>query len=108
MPARELGIALVVVLGHQACGAVAAAVQVEAGHGELPGPLRYLAGQIRPAVNRSLAGDACVDAAVTANVRLVASRLAAEHELAARIAAGKLAVVGARYELASQRVHRIH
>nr|AQT39424.1 putative carbonic anhydrase b-CA(1)-1 [Streptomyces sp.] len=96
------------VLGHQTCGAVAAAVRVEAGHGGFPGPLRYLAGQIRPAVNRSLAGDAYVDAAVAANVRLVASRLAAEHELVARIAAGKLAVVGVRYEPASQRAHRIH
>lgn len=103
----ELGIPMVVVLGHQACGAVAAAVHAETGHGELPGPLRYLTGQIRPAIDRSLKGDACVDAAVTANVRLVTSQLAAEPEMARRIAAGKLAVVGARYELTDQRVHRV-
>lgn len=52
----ELGIPLVVVLGHQACGAVAAAVHAETGHGELPGPLRYLAGQIRPSIDRTLRG----------------------------------------------------
>ncbi|MFF5809041.1 carbonic anhydrase [Streptomyces sp. NPDC012746] len=103
----ELGIPLVVVLGHQACGAVAAAVHAETGHGELPGPLRYLAGQIRPSIDRTLTGDACVDAAVTANVRRVAARLAAQSEMAGRIAAGKLAVVGARYELAGQWVHRV-
>ncbi|MFF5781818.1 carbonic anhydrase [Streptomyces virginiae] len=103
----ELGIPLVVVLGHQACGAVAAAVHAETGQGELPGPLRYLAGQIRPSIDRTLTGDACVDAAVTANVRRVASRLAAQSEMAGRIAAGKLAVVGARYELAGQWAHRV-
>ncbi|MFF5808051.1 carbonic anhydrase [Streptomyces sp. NPDC012746] len=103
----ELGIALVVVLGHQACGAVAAAVHADSGHGGLPGPLRYLARQIRPAIDRTLTGDACVDAAVTANVRLVVSGLTAEPEMAWRIAAGKLAVVGARYELGDQRVHRV-
>ncbi|WP_374207168.1 hypothetical protein [Streptomyces sp. APSN-46.1] len=70
--------------------------------------MRYLADQIRPAIDRRLRGDARVDAAVTANVRLVRSRLAAEPDLAGRISAGHLAVVGARYELATQRVHRIH
>ncbi|MFF4099312.1 carbonic anhydrase [Streptomyces sp. NPDC001903] len=103
----ELAIPLVVVLGHQSCGAVTAAVRAAEGLEQLPGHLRYLAEQIRPAVDRTLSREARVDAAVTQNVRLVRSRLAAEPDLAARIAAGKLAVVGARYELTSQRVHRI-
>ncbi|MFK0216582.1 carbonic anhydrase [Streptomyces vinaceus] len=103
----ELAIPLVVVLGHQSCGAVTAAVRAAEGLEQLPGHLRYLAEQIRPAVDHSLGRDARVDAAVTQNVRLVRSRLAAEPDLAARVAAGKLAVVGARYELTSQRVNRI-
>ncbi|MFE2141173.1 carbonic anhydrase [Streptomyces sp. NPDC059456] len=103
----ELGIPLVVVLGHQSCGAVTAAVRAADGLDQLPGHLRYLAQQIRPAVDRTLRRDARVDAAVTQNVRLVRSRLAAEPDLAARVAAGKLAVIGARYELTSQRVRRI-
>lgn len=103
----ELGIPLVVVLGHQSCGAVAAAVHADEGDRELPGPLRYLGDQIRPAIDRRLRGEARVDAAVTANVRLVRSRLARAPDLAGRIAAGKLAVVGARYELTSQRVHEV-
>ncbi|WP_405763151.1 carbonic anhydrase [Streptomyces sp. NBC_00045] len=103
----ELGIPLVVVLGHQSCGAVTAAVRAAEGLEQLPGHLRYLAQQIRPAVDRRLRRDARVDAAVTQNVRLVRSRLAAEPDLAARIEAGSLAVVGARYELTSQRVRRI-
>ncbi|KOU27467.1 carbonic anhydrase [Streptomyces sp. WM6372] len=103
----ELAIPLVVVLGHQSCGAVTAAVRAAEGLEQLPGHLRYLAEQIRPAVDRTLSRDARVDAAVTQNVRLVRSRLAAEPDLAARVAAGRLAVVGARYELTSQRVRRI-
>ncbi|MEV8533668.1 carbonic anhydrase [Streptomyces sp. NPDC051211] len=103
----ELAIPLVVVLGHQSCGAVAAAVAADEGGGELPAHLGYLADQIRPAIDRTLRGDARVDAAVTANVLLVRSRLAAEPDLATRIGTGKLAVVGARYELGNQRVHRL-
>ncbi|MEV7723452.1 carbonic anhydrase [Streptomyces sp. NPDC087917] len=103
----ELGIPLVVVLGHQSCGAVAAAVHADEEGAELPGPLRYLGQQIRPAIDHRLRGEARTDAAVTANARLVRSRLAAEPDLAARITAGELAVLAARYELTSQRVQRV-
>ncbi|MET9886660.1 carbonic anhydrase [Streptomyces sp. NPDC006430] len=103
----ELGIPLIVVLGHQSCGAVTAAIRAAEGAWEMPGHMRYLVQQIRPAIDRALVGDARIDAAVTENVRLVRARLAAEPELARRIAAGKLAVIGARYELTSQRVRRI-
>nr|AQT39426.1 putative carbonic anhydrase b-CA(1)-3 [Streptomyces sp.] len=103
----ELGIPLVVVLGHQSCGAVTAAVQAAEDGELLPGHMQYLADQIHPAIDRTLTGAARVDAAITANVRLVRSRLAAEPAVAAKVMAGELAVVGARYELTSQRVHRI-
>ncbi|MFI8360003.1 MULTISPECIES: carbonic anhydrase [Streptomyces] len=103
----ELRIPLVVVLGHQSCGAVAAAVRAAEGGPLLPGHMQYLVDQIRPAIDRTLRGAARIDAAITANVRLVGARLAAEPELAAKVAAGSLAVVGARYELTSQRVRLI-
>ncbi|MET9886712.1 carbonic anhydrase [Streptomyces sp. NPDC006430] len=103
----ELGIPLIVVLGHQSCGAVTAAVHATDDGEHLPGHMQYLADQIHPAIDHSLRGTARVDAAVTANVRLVRSRLATESDLAPRITAGGLAVVGARYELTSQQVHRI-
>lgn len=103
----ELDIPLIVVLGHQSCGAVTAAVQaVQAGQ-TLPGHMQYLSEQIRPAIDPTLQGLARVDEAISANVRLVRSRLAAEPDLAPRIVAGGLAVVGARYELTSQQVRRI-
>ncbi|MGW5851767.1 carbonic anhydrase [Streptomyces sp. NPDC055254] len=104
---EELHIPLVVILGHQSCGAVAAAVRADETGGRLAGHLQYLADQIRPAIDHSLTGAARVDAAISANVGLVRSRLAAEPVLTGRIQAGELAVVAARYELTSQRVHQI-
>lgn len=66
-----------------------------------------MADQIRPAIVHSVEGDARVDATVTANVARVTGRLTAEPDLAAKVAEGKLAIVGARYELGTQLVHRI-
>ncbi|MFF5968620.1 carbonic anhydrase [Streptomyces collinus] len=103
----ELAIPLVVVLGHQSCGAVRAAVEAEESGKKLPAHMQYLVDQIGPAIDHGKEGDARIDATVSANVRLVRSRLAAEPELAARIGTGKLAIVGARYELTTQAVHRL-
>ena len=103
----ELGIPLVMVLGHQSCGAVKAAVQADLSGDELPAHIQYLADQIAPNIDRTKQGDARIDATIDANIRAVRSRLAAEPDLAAKIATGELAVVGARYELTTQRVHRV-
>ncbi|GAP45781.1 carbonic anhydrase [Streptomyces azureus] len=103
----ELGIPLVVVLGHQSCGAVRAAVEAEQSGTRLPAHMQYLVDQISPVIDHGKEGDARIDATVDANVRLVRSRLAAEPELAARIGTGRLAIVGARYELTDQAVHRL-
>ncbi|MCL7424913.1 carbonic anhydrase [Streptomyces sp. YS415] len=103
----ELGIPLVLVLGHQSCGAVRAAVEAEESGEKLPAHIQYLADQIAPAIDHTKEGDARTDATIDANIRLVRDRLAAEPDLAAKVSAGELAVVGARYELTSQLVHRI-
>nr|WP_202474533.1 carbonic anhydrase [Streptomyces sp. SID5466] len=99
----ELGIPLVVVLGHQSCGAVHAEETGES----LPAHIQYVAEQIRPAIVHGQHGDARVDATVSAQVRLVRSRLARETDLASKVAAGELAIVGARYELSTELVHRV-
>ncbi|MFE9396331.1 carbonic anhydrase [Streptomyces flavidovirens] len=105
--ALELGIPLIMVLGHQSCGAVSAAVRAEETGEQLPAHIQYLADQIRPAIDHGQHGDARIDSTITRNVGMVRTRLAAEPDLADRVAAGKLAIVGARYELHSQRVHAI-
>lgn len=103
----ELGIPLVMVLGHQSCGAVKAACEADESGEKLPAHIQYLADQIKPAIDHSQEGDARINATIDANVGLVRSRLAAEPDLAAKVATGDLAIVGARYELSSQLVHRV-
>ncbi|MEU9337688.1 carbonic anhydrase [Streptomyces sp. NPDC048290] len=103
----ELGIPLVMVLGHQSCGAVRAAVEADQSGEQLPAHIQYLADQIKPAIDHTKEGDARVDATIDAQVRLVRARLAAEPDLAEKVTSGALAIVGARYELGSYRVHQL-
>lgn len=103
----ELAIPLILVLGHQSCGAVSAAVHADETGEQLPVHIQYLADQIRPAIDHSQHGNARIDSTISRNAALVRRRLAAEPDLAARIATGRLAIVGARYELHSQRVHAL-
>ena len=94
---EHLGVQLVVVLGHQKCGAVAATVQ----GGEVPGHLPSIVNAIKPAVDqtRGQGGDP-VDNAVRANVRLIVAQLrACQPILAEQVHTGHLKVVGAYYSL---------
>lgn len=86
---------------------MSAAVHADETGEQLPAHIQYLAEQIRPAIDHSQHGDARIDSTISRNAGLVRRRLAAEPDLAARIATGKLAVVGARYELHSQLVHAL-
>jgi carbonic anhydrase len=95
-----LGASLIVVLGHQRCGAVAAAVQAVQG-GAVAGYLSYLVETIAPAARLALGrpGDV-VDNAIRANVERVVSQLAAaEPVLAGGVREGRLRIVGAYYSL---------
>ena len=97
----ELGVPLVLVLGHERCGAVAAAVSVVEKNTIFPGAIGEMVEPIVPAVlrARSQPGD-LLDNAVRENVRGIVGRL--RHEgpiLANAIGAGKLRIVGARYDL---------
>ncbi|MFC9292609.1 carbonic anhydrase [Streptomyces sp. NPDC057011] len=103
----ELRVPLVLVLAHQSCGAVAAAVHADESGEPLPAHIQYLADQIRPSIDRGQHGDARIDATVNAHVRSVRDRLATEPDLAGRVASGQLAVVAARYELRDQRVRTL-
>lgn len=103
----ELHVPLVLVLAHQSCGAVAAAVHADETNEPLPAHIQYLADQIRPSIDHTQHGDARVDATINAHVRTVRRRLAAEPDIAAKVARGQLAVVAARYELRDQRVRTL-
>lgn len=103
---EQLHVPLVVVMGHSKCGAVAAACDVVTKGVEAPGHIGALADAIRPAVEhvRNSFGD-LVDNAVRANVEMVVWQIKnAKPLLAEFIHAGKVKVVGARYDLDSGRV----
>jgi carbonic anhydrase len=98
----ELNIPLIMVLGHERCGAVSAAIE-SIDHGTTaPGSIAMLVEGIRPAVEQTAGqGGDRVDNAVRANVQLIAARLATSPIISSAISSGKLQIVGARYALSS-------
>jgi len=100
--AEHLHVPLLVVLGHQHCGAVTAAVE----GGEAEGHIAALVNLLRPAVEktRAMPGDH-VENAVTANVEMVVKQLRASTPVLAKLVSeGKLKVVGAVYSLDTGKV----
>ena len=95
--AAELNVPLIMVLGHQNCGAVTAVVK----NAQVPGHIARIAEAIKPAVDkvRNQPGD-FVDNAVRSNVQTEVGDLKQSTPiLADRIKAGKLMIVGGRYDL---------
>jgi carbonic anhydrase len=95
--AEHLHIPLIVVLGHQSCGAVTAAVQ-----GDPPeGHIAALVNLIKPAVEKSrgMSGDPVANA-VRINVEMVVRQLRTSTPILSELVAhGKLKIVGGVYSL---------
>ncbi|HEY9611164.1 carbonic anhydrase [Allocoleopsis sp.] len=92
-----LGTPVLMVLGHERCGAVTAAVQAE----RLPGHIGSFVKAIKPAISRTKgqSGDP-VDNAVVANVQYQIEKLKRSSTiLSTRSQDGKLKIVGGRYDL---------
>lgn len=103
---EHLGSTLVMVLGHEKCGAVAATLDIVKSGGTAPGHLPSLVDPIRPAAVQanSLMGDP-LDLAIIANVgNVVAQMKASQPVLAELVSHGKIKVVGGRYDLDSGEV----
>ncbi|HEV2080425.1 MAG TPA: carbonic anhydrase [Allosphingosinicella sp.] len=98
----ELGVPLIVVLGHERCGAVAAAASVVEQNSLYPGSIGRMVEPIVPAVlaARGRPGD-LVDNSVRENVRRVVRdlRTSVEPMLLDPQKTGRLKVVGAYYDL---------
>ncbi|MBP2494061.1 carbonic anhydrase [Methylobacterium sp. PvP062] len=96
-----LGVPLVVVLGHQSCGAVAAAVDVVEKNATFPGVIGEMVQPIVPAVLEAKAqGGDLLEASVRSNARRVAKRLTTQSlVITGALNQGKVKVVGARYGL---------
>ncbi len=96
-----LGCPLVVVLGHQSCGAVSAAVDVVERNATFPGVIGEMIQPIIPAVltARNEPGN-LLENSVRSNARRVATRLKTQSSiLQDSLEAGRLKVVAARYDL---------
>ncbi|WP_432827610.1 carbonic anhydrase [Dactylosporangium sp. CA-092794] len=98
----ELKIPLVLVLGHEKCGAVKATVEaVEKGSPPGGNDIDALVAAIKPAVQQAEDAKAAdmLDASVRNNVKNIVADLGARPVLSAAVAAGTLKVAGARYDL---------
>src|SRR5437867_9075724 len=94
----HLAVRLIVVLGHQSCGAVKAAKETITAKGKAPGHIESLVTAIRPAVEATVKGD--LEATVRANVKNVVQALRSSVQiLKAKVDSGELKVVGANYSL---------
>jgi carbonic anhydrase len=100
-----LGAPVIVVLGHERCGAIKAAASVVKDNAKLPGSLGPMVEPIIPAVLKAKSGMSgegdLVEAAAEANVVRVVEQLLASTEpmLAGPLKSGKLKIVGAYYDL---------
>ncbi len=102
---EHLGVNLIVVLGHQKCGAVEATVK----GGEVPGHICSLAKVIQPAVEkaRTRPGN-LVENAIRIHVeRMVQEIKSSKPILAEALHKGELQIVGARYDLETGRVETL-
>lgn len=92
---------LLMVLGHERCGAVTAAVKKE----ELLGDISTFVKAIKPAIDKvkDQPGDA-VENGVVANVQYQIEQLKRSRLLTERLESGKLKIVGGRYDLDTGKV----
>jgi carbonic anhydrase len=96
----HLGSRLILVLGHQSCGAVKAARETIAAKGNAPGHIQSIVTAIKPAVEATVNGD--LDATIKANVKYVVDALRSSTPiLKAKVDSGEVRVIGAYYSLDS-------
>lgn len=108
--ASQFGTRLVVVMGHTRCGAVAATVKaIETGLGPESRNIRSITDRIAPHIEglvRPGDSEGIIREAVRANVRASADHLRHGSALLEQlVVAGRVAVVGAEYELETGAVH---
>ena len=96
----ELNIPLLVVLGHERCGAVAAAIQAVDHHETAPGSIQSLVEYISPSVLKAQGqGDTRLTNAVRNNITYTVNALFHSEIINDAANAGKLTIVGSYYDL---------
>ncbi|RAK36722.1 carbonic anhydrase [Actinoplanes lutulentus] len=100
---------LIVVLGHERCGAVAATLNAVRTGGTAPGHIAAIVAALTPIVTPYVNDPDGVENAVRANVRAQAEALLETSDIVREsVEAGHTAVVGARYDLESGRITLVH
>ena len=95
-----LGARLIVVLGHQSCGAVDAAMKTVAAKGKAPGHIQSLVTAIKPVVVATPKAD--LETTIKANVKHVADALRSSTPiLKGKVDSGDIQVIGGYYTLDS-------
>jgi carbonic anhydrase len=93
-----LGARLIVVLGHQSCGAVDAAMKTVAAKGKAPGHIQSLVTAIKPVVDSTPKGD--LETTIKANVKHVVDALRSSTPiLKAKVDSTDVQVIGGYYTL---------
>ena len=93
-----LGARLILVLGHQSCGAVDAAMKTIAAKGQAPGHIQSLVTGIKPVIDSTPKAD--LDTMIKANVKHVADALRSSKPiLKAKVDSGDVQVIGGYYTL---------
>ncbi len=103
---EHLGIPLIVVMGHERCGAVSAACAVVEKHAKFPGSIGPMVNAIVPAAKAVYGkpGD-FVDNTVRESAKRTATKIATKSEIVAHLVkANKVKVMAARYDLENGRV----
>ncbi|WP_454846847.1 carbonic anhydrase [Pseudomonas farris] len=104
-----LGTPLILVLGHESCGAVSAGVKALKENAKFPGQIQSLADAIKPSVEKILKEPGnLLENAIAQNVKDTVSRL--KHEspiLSDALEKGTLNIVGGVYKLSSGKVEII-
>lgn len=104
----EEGVKLIMVLGHQNCGAVKATIKTIESNGHADGHIAVLVDAIRPAVEqaKNLPGE-LLDNAVRTNIALQVASLKKNEIVSHAIDLGAINLVGARYDLRTGQVEVI-
>ncbi len=98
--AEHLDVPLIVVLGHENCGAVKATVD----GGEIHGCIESIVDRISPALDKVRGADDLYTACEDENIKSVCDEIKANKIIAELVREGKTEVVGAKYAIESGKV----
>lgn len=101
---EHLGSPLIVVMGHEKCGAVKATVE----GGEAPGSIGSIVAKIKPSVDKvkasGITGDELAEKSADENIKAVMAELEKSPVIKHLVEKGKLTIVGAKYHIGAGKV----